>query len=89
MKKTLETAGFLLAVIGAAGIVQHYVGWFRLWAVLRHLPLSDGHLLGANIGLVVVGAVLMVLSDTVHDRHRRRTDLHKQHSQIGRHHPSA
>lgn len=69
MKKLLETAGFVLAVIGLGGIVHHFFGWFRLWTVLHHIPFLHGTvLLWSNIVLVVIGALLMIASDSVGNR---------------------
>ncbi|MDI2124934.1 hypothetical protein [Yinghuangia seranimata] len=69
MKKLLETVGFVLAALGGAGVVQHYFGWFRLWAVTRHLTFLDGYLLWTNIGLLLIGATLMFASDSIHEPH--------------------
>lgn len=69
MKKLLETAGFVLAVIGAGGVVHYFFGWFRLWTVLHHIPFLHGTvLLWSNIALLVAGAVLMIASDSVASR---------------------
>lgn len=77
MKKPLETAGFVLAVIGLGGIVHYFFGWFRLWTVLHHLPFLHGTvLLWSNIALVVLGAVLMIASDPVADRTDRADRSH-------------
>lgn len=71
MRKLFETVGFLLAVAGAAGIAQHYLGWFRFHAVLRFLPLGDADVLWVNIVLIVIGAILMITPDLVRGTQRR------------------
>lgn len=65
MRKLFETVGFVLAVAGAAGIAQHYLGWFRFHAVVRFLPLGHDDRMWINIGLIVLGALLMITPDLV------------------------
>lgn len=65
MRKLFETVGFILAAAGAAGIAQHYLGWFRFRAVVRFLPLNDADVMWINVCLLVVGAVLMITPDVI------------------------
>ncbi|MCF2533241.1 hypothetical protein [Yinghuangia soli] len=68
MKKFLETVGFLFAIAGAAGIVHHFFGWFRLWTFTRHLTFLGDFQLWVNPILLVLGVVLMIAADGVHQR---------------------
>jgi hypothetical protein len=63
MKRLSETVGFLMVLFGAAGIMHHFFGWFRLWGVLRHLGLFRDHAIAANAALIVVGGIVLVLAD--------------------------
>lgn len=65
MKKLLEVVGFTLFIQGVAGLVFHFVGWFDLWTFVHRLAFLSGHEVLANAGLVVLGGVVMVLSDQV------------------------
>ena len=38
MQKTLQSAGFLLAIAGVAGLVHHFVHGFRLFAFVARIP---------------------------------------------------
>ncbi|MFE5945132.1 hypothetical protein [Streptomyces sp. NPDC056480] len=70
MKKSLEVAGFLLALFGVAGVVRELTdGWFRLFGVTRFLTENVGFLEGrelfADIVIAVLGLVLMIGSARV------------------------
>src|SRR5256885_13852825 len=52
MKRFLEVAGFLMAVEGIAGIVRHFVGWFRLWTFIYDVGFLRGRQVLASVGLV-------------------------------------
>ena len=65
MKKFLEYAGLVLIVEGAAGLVYHFVGWFRLWTVVHYLDFLSGFEIAANVVLIVLGIVVLVVSDRV------------------------
>jgi hypothetical protein len=69
VKRILEAVGFLMVVAGLAGIVHHFVGWFRLWAFMRHVELFREHDIAANLGLIVLGATILVLTDTIGKRY--------------------
>ena len=63
MKKFGEALGFLIALNGVAGLIHEWLGWFRLWAVVRYLDFLDGYEIVANIALIVIGAIVMVAAD--------------------------
>ncbi|MFJ8885313.1 hypothetical protein ACIRJR_18160 [Streptomyces sp. NPDC102402] len=65
MKKFVETAGFIVFVQGAAGLLYEWTGWFRLWAVVARLPVLDDHGLFAGIVLVVTGGAVMIAADSI------------------------
>ena len=69
MRKIFETAGFLLAALGLAGICREHIGWAPFRVVKRLVPVSDGAL-WVNIALIVVGALVMVTPDLVRDARR-------------------
>jgi hypothetical protein len=63
--KTLETAGFVLAVLGAAGVVDHFWSDFPLFDVVNGLLLPllglADHQLLVDVTVLLAGAVLVVL----------------------------
>lgn len=63
MRKQVSALGGLLVLAGAAGLIHELVGWFRLWAVVRHLGFLDGYEIWANLGLLVLGLALAILAD--------------------------
>ncbi|MEU2675795.1 hypothetical protein [Streptomyces sp. NPDC007107] len=65
MKKFVETAGFIVFVQGAAGLLYEWTGWFRLWTVVARLRFLDGYGLFVSIVLVVTGGALMIAADSV------------------------
>lgn len=65
MKKTLETVGFVLASFGAAGVVHHFFEWFQVWGFAYRFGPLQGHQPEASVGLLVVGALIMLASDRV------------------------
>ncbi|MER8230931.1 hypothetical protein ACIRQY_00210 [Streptomyces sp. NPDC101490] len=70
MKRFLEVTGFLLAAFGAAGVVRELTdGWFRFMGLTRFLTENveflQGRELFANIVIMVLGVVLMIVSDRV------------------------
>ncbi|MER6117149.1 hypothetical protein E6R60_01350 [Streptomyces sp. A0642] len=67
MKKLCETAGFLLFVQGAAGLLHAWFDWFRFLSVVRRLPLIGDHTVFACIVLVVTGIAVMIASDSVRE----------------------
>ena len=69
MKRFLEAVGFLMVVAGLAGIVHHFVGWFRFWGFLRRIELFREHDIAANVGLIVLGAAILVVTDAVGKRY--------------------
>jgi hypothetical protein len=71
MGRLLIYAGFVFAVEGAGGLVYHFLGWFRLWAVVHRLGFLGGHEVVANLMLIVIGALLMIGGDRL-DRGRPR-----------------
>ncbi|MEU4572633.1 hypothetical protein [Nonomuraea sp. NPDC023979] len=65
MKKLLEIIGALLAIQGLAGLVHEWIGWFRLWVVVPYLEFLEGYEILANIGLVILGLLVMTASGAV------------------------
>ncbi len=66
MQKILETAGFALAVLGLAGVVDHFWSAFPLFDVVNGLLLPrlglEDHQLLVDVTVVLVGAVMMAVS---------------------------
>ncbi|MFF9688402.1 hypothetical protein [Streptomyces sp. NPDC014623] len=65
MKRFVETAGFIVFVQGAAGLLYEWTGWFRLWTVVAGLEFLRDHGLLVSIVLVVAGGALMIAADSV------------------------
>ncbi|WP_329206002.1 hypothetical protein OG257_07920 [Streptomyces sp. NBC_00683] len=65
MKKFVETAGFIVFVQGAAGLLYEWTRWFRLWAVVARLDFLDDHGLFVSIVLVVTGGAVMIAADRI------------------------
>ncbi|MEK8145535.1 hypothetical protein NKH18_42105 [Streptomyces sp. M10(2022)] len=65
MKKTVETAGFLVFAQGAAGLAHQWTGWPWLWTVVRKFDFLAHHGLFVNIVLVVTGAAAMIAADSI------------------------
>ncbi|MFD4691760.1 hypothetical protein [Streptomyces sp. NPDC058463] len=65
MKKFVETAGFIVFVQGAAGLLYEWTGWFRLWAVVARPDFLDDHGLFVSIVLVVTGGAVMAAADSI------------------------
>ncbi|MEU2077325.1 hypothetical protein [Streptomyces sp. NPDC013489] len=70
MKRFLEVAGSLLALLGAAGVVRELTdGWFRLLGATRFLTENvwflEGRELFTNIVIAVLGVVLVIASQRV------------------------
>jgi hypothetical protein len=63
MKKAGETLGVLLVLNGIAGLVHEWLGWFRLWAIVRRFDLLDRYEIPANIALLVLGLAVLVAAD--------------------------
>lgn len=69
MRKTVETAGFVLVLMGVSGAVDRlwtqpimsvFLNAFDRW-VIPHLSFATGYEVYANLLLAVVGGVLIVL----------------------------
>jgi len=65
VKRFLEALGFCMVLVGLAGIVRHFFGGFKLWAFLGHLDLFKEHAIAANLGLIALGAAIMIASDAI------------------------
>ncbi|MFD9543299.1 hypothetical protein [Streptomyces sp. NPDC060022] len=65
MKKFVETAGFIVFVQGAAGLLYEWTGWFRLWVVVARLDFLDDYGLFVSIVLVVTGGAVMIAADSI------------------------
>lgn len=63
MRKACEAVGGLLVFLGLMGIAHQVVGWFDKWAVVRYLPFLDDYELYVNLGMAVVGFVLVVFAE--------------------------
>ena len=58
-----------MMLAGLAGLVHHFVGWFRLWTFMRRIELFREHDIAANLGLIAVGATILVVTDVVSKRY--------------------
>ncbi|MGW1230119.1 hypothetical protein [Streptomyces sp. NPDC001478] len=67
MKRLCETAGFLIFVQGAAGLIHQWVDWFRLFNLVARLPFLRDHGLFVSLVLLVAGVALMVASDAIEE----------------------
>ncbi|MEW1613587.1 MULTISPECIES: hypothetical protein [unclassified Streptomyces] len=65
MKKFVESVGFLVFAQGVGGLLYEWTGWFRLWAVVRHVDFLDARSVFVNIVLVVTGIVVMAAADAI------------------------
>jgi hypothetical protein len=65
VRKLLGFVGFLLMLEGVAGLVFHFVGWFRLWTFVHYIDFLKGYEIVANIALIVIGFVIAVASDKI------------------------
>jgi hypothetical protein len=63
MQKTLQSVGFLLAIVGVAGLVHHFVNGFRLFAFVARIPFLAGYDLYVSAALLVLGVALLVAGD--------------------------
>jgi len=54
-----------MVLVGLAGIVRHFFGGFKLWAFLSHLELFRQHEIIANLGLIALGAAIMIATDAM------------------------
>ncbi|GLZ77992.1 hypothetical protein Afil01_27990 [Actinorhabdospora filicis] len=73
MKKIVETAGFLLAVMGVSGAIDHlwtqpimggFLNAFNRY-VIPHVGFVTGHELYANLSVAVLGVAVMLLGAKV------------------------
>ncbi|TKK87218.1 hypothetical protein FDA94_19085 [Herbidospora galbida] len=62
MRKLVELLGFLFLIQGAAGLIYEWIGWFRLWVVVRYLEFLQGYEIVANIGLIVLGLLALTVA---------------------------
>lgn len=65
MKRFCETAGFLIFVQGAAGLLHEWLDRFRFFGLVRRLPFVGDHAVFACIVLVVTGVAVMIAADSV------------------------
>lgn len=59
----MEIAGVLLIIQGAAGLVYHFFGWFKLWTIVHYVSLLAGYEIFANVMLATLGLVVLIASD--------------------------
>jgi hypothetical protein len=59
MRKLVEILGLILAIQGVGGLVHEWIGWFRYWVVVPYLDFLKGYEIWANIGLIVLGIIVM------------------------------
>lgn len=68
MRKMLESAGGLLMAAGAAGTIRELTGWFPFMGgagqVLERLPFLGDRLIFGFLVLMVVGFVLVMISES-------------------------
>jgi hypothetical protein len=65
VKRFLDALGFCLVLFGLAGIVRRFFGGFKLWALLSHLDLFREHAIITNLGLIALGAAIMIAADAI------------------------
>ena len=63
MQETLQSAGFLLAIAGVAGLVHHFVNGFRLFAFVARIPFLARYDLYVSAALLVLGVALLIAGD--------------------------
>ena len=63
MQKTLQSAGFLLAIAGVAGLVHHFVHAFRLFALVARIPFLARYDLYVSAALLILGLALLIAGD--------------------------
>ncbi|MEV0276398.1 hypothetical protein AB0I22_08455 [Streptomyces sp. NPDC050610] len=68
MKKTWESLGVILLVEGCAALLCHFTGWHRPVWLFTRLPFLAGYEVFAGIVLAVLGAAVLVGSDTLAKR---------------------
>ncbi len=78
MHETLETAGFVLAVLGTAGVVDHLWSDFPLFDVVNGLLLPllglADHQLLVDVTVILVGVVMMVVGAMLSTSDRARVE---------------
>jgi len=65
MEKTLSSAGFLLVIAGAAGLLHHFIHGFRLFAFVARIPFLSQYDLYVSAALLVLGLALLVAGDRI------------------------
>ncbi|MBK1787863.1 hypothetical protein [Prauserella cavernicola] len=63
MRQVISFVGGLLMLLGVAGLINEFVGWFRFFAVAQYVPALEGNEVVAYIGLIVVGFVVVLLTE--------------------------
>lgn len=58
-------AGFALGVVGAAGIVHHFVPGFALFAFVARIPFVSRYDLYVSATLLVLGVALLIAGDRI------------------------
>ncbi len=71
MRKIFELLATVMLVGGLAGVVHHFAGWFRVWGIIRHVPVMRDHELPAGIVLAVLGFALFWVLETLEKREDR------------------
>ncbi|GAB3209384.1 hypothetical protein ACQEU5_20850 [Marinactinospora thermotolerans] len=68
MRKVIEAAGFVLVLMGISGTIDHlavqpFLGFLNVFnrLVVPRVEVLADHALYANLGLALLGAVVMVL----------------------------
>ena len=78
MRKSLETAGFVLAVLGLAGVVDPFWSDFPLFDVVNGLLLPllglAVHQLLVDVSVLLVGVVMMVVGAMLSTSERARVE---------------
>ena len=73
-----ETVGFVLAVLGLAGVVDHFWPAFPLFDVLNGLLLPrlglEGHQLLVDVAVLLVGVVVLALGAVLGTSDRARVE---------------
>jgi zinc transporter ZupT len=77
MQKTLQSIGFLLGIVGAAGLVHHFVHGFKLFAFVSRIPLLSRYELYASAALVVLGLALLIAGDRLQPPHDHTTSSNR------------